>query len=107
MKCFAFAVPNDKIARKYCFRATTAIHRVGSDRVYAVVFGYDSRPTIASVVENVAEGFCEANALQFETDDTQLIFHAECPIELNDEIMFQLLEDSGEDADDESDVAGA
>ena len=95
---------DEKIARKYCFRATTTIARKNSDRPYAVVFGYDTKPLIATEVRQVAQEFCTTNADAFEADDdVELVIFEECPMELTDEIFFQMfVEDTDED---EKDVA--
>ena len=77
--------------------------RSGSDRAYAVVFGYDAKAIVAKEVEVVAKNFCDANTGVFEADDVELVLYEECPVELTDEIYFQLFQDS----DDEDDVPAA
>lgn len=93
----------DRIARKYCFRALTTISRKDSNRTFGVVFGYDSKPIVAKEVEVIAQNFCEANDHKFEADDVELVLYEECPVELSDEIHFQVFQDST----DEDDIAGA
>lgn len=86
-------IPSDVIARKYCFRASVKIMNQARVPV-GVFFAYASKPTITRDVERIGQQFCleQGETRGYVCDDSELILHEECPVELTSDIYFQPFE---------------
>lgn len=88
---------DEKVARKYCFKASIQILHSNTGVPQGTYFAYDPKPTIAKEVERAATQHC----LAFDdvvSGEVSLVFLAECPLELSDEIYYQCM--GGNDDDD-------
>lgn len=85
-------VPNDVIARKYCFKASVRI--VNRIKVpIGMFFAYGTKPTIARDVHHTGEQFClEHVDGEYFCEEPQLSLFEECPVELTNDIFFQPFE---------------
>ena len=84
---------SDVLARKYCFKASVKIVNTAKVPI-GLFFGYDTKPTIARDVELVGQQFCleQDSASGYMCDRVELVMHAECPVELTNDIYFQSFE---------------
>lgn len=83
----------DKIAKKYCFRASARIVRAETGQPYAMFTSFDANPDIARRVEESAQefvaGMAEVERLVAEPAD--LVMYPECPVELTNDVYFARL----------------
>lgn len=70
----------DKIAKKYCFKASGSVKVVGTGKIVGSVIAYDKTADVARVVEKLC---AERAALEdnLETTDVFLTLYEECPCE--------------------------
>jgi hypothetical protein len=84
------ACQQPKFARKYCFKASAQVFRVSSSLTpLGTFFAYDKKPSVTRDVERAADAFCEAFGDHAVREESSLVFLAECPVELTDEVFYQ------------------
>ena len=94
---FPTRMARENIAKKYCFRATVKVLDRYKTPV-AVIFSYDIKPSISSDLEKLAEEYCQQNADQeYMYDESELVIHEECPVELTGDIHFQIIRSDAPD----------
>jgi hypothetical protein len=77
---------NDPLAKRYCFKATTTMHRRGQP--LGTFTAYDYRIQVAEEVQKACEKQC-LNCDDGHCDAVELTMLSECPVELRDEIYFE------------------
>lgn len=72
-------------ASKYCFSARCPLRpNTMSTATVAMVFGFDPKPSIGRDVDQVAKIFGEETG--YIPGDTEILFHEECPTEIQNEV---------------------
>lgn len=83
--------PNDdRIAKKYCFKATVKIlDQKKNNAPYGVFTAYDASANIGAIVKSSCELF-NKNILKdvLYCDEAEVVLYNICPVELDDEITF-------------------
>lgn len=88
---------DDRVAKRYCVRATVRVVRSDSKVPFGIFTGYDINMDIARHVENACTIFRDTLLSNidesFECEDPEVVVLRECPVEITNEISFARIVD--------------
>lgn len=88
----------DKVANKYCFRATAHLTSGTTDKHMATFTGYDKTPDVGNAVQKACQDLAKQKYDQDKNcwcTAAEMVLHEECPVECTGDVTVVMYDEYG------------